>query len=108
MQVTENIRERKRVLIAEREQQAFFGCRRLQLEIELAAETLPQRERPGAVDAAAKRRVQYELHAAGIVEEALEDDRVLRRQRAENRQRRGKVIDHLRRGLARYRRFFDQ
>ena len=85
MQIAEHVGERKRVLIAERQQQSFFRRRRLQLEIELAAEPLAQRQRPGAVDAAAERRVQHQLHAARIVEEALEDDGVLGRQRAKDR-----------------------
>ena len=71
------------MLRAEREQQRFVGRRRLQLEVELAAEPLAQREAPGLVDAAAERRVQHELHAARLVEEPLEHQRVLRRHRAE-------------------------
>jgi hypothetical protein len=46
------------MLWAERQQQRVFGGRSLQLEIELTAEALSQRERPRLVDAAAKRRVQ--------------------------------------------------
>ena len=57
-----------------------LGRRRLQLEVELAAEALAQRQSPGAVDAAAERRMDHQLHAAGFVEEALEHDRVLGRQ----------------------------
>jgi hypothetical protein len=45
-----------------------------QLEVEALAELLAQREAPGAVDAAAEGRVQHELHAARLVEEALERD----------------------------------
>ena len=59
---------------------AVFRRRRLQLEIELAAEALAQREPPRAIDAAAERRVDHELHAARFIEEALEHDGVLRRQ----------------------------
>ena len=72
MQVAEDVGERKRVLRAERQQQRVFGGRRLQLEVELAAEPLAQRQAPRLVDAAAERRVQHELHAARLVEEALE------------------------------------
>ena len=64
MEISEHIGERKRMLIAERQQQSLLGRRRLQLEVELAAEALAQRERPCAIDAAAKRRMQHELHAA--------------------------------------------
>ena len=68
--------EREAVLLAEREDDAVVGRRRLQLEVEGDAEALAQRQAPGAVDAAAERRVQHELHAAAFVEEALGDDRV--------------------------------
>src|SRR6185436_11639230 len=67
------------MLRTERQQQRILRRRRLQLEIELPAEALAQRERPRLVDAAAERRVQHELHAARLVEEALEDERLLRR-----------------------------
>ena len=83
MQIAEHVRQRERVLRPEREQQRVFGRRRLQLEVELAAEPLAQRQPPRLVDAAAERRVQDELHAARLVEEALEDERVLRRNHAE-------------------------
>ena len=83
VQIAEDVGQRKRVLRSERQQQPVFGGRRLQLEVELAAEALAQRQSPRLVDAAAERRVQHQLHPAGLVEEALEDERVLRRQRAE-------------------------
>ena len=60
--------------VAEREHDGVLGRRRLQLEVERAAEALAQRQAPGAVDAAAEGRVDHELHAAGLVEEALEHD----------------------------------
>ena len=87
MQIAEDVRERKRVLRTERQQQRIFGRRRLQLEVELPAEALAQREPPGLVDAAAERRVQHELHAAGLVEEPLEHERLLRRHRRRARAR---------------------
>src|SRR5262249_48378676 len=71
------------------------GRRRLQLEIELAAEALAQGESPGAVDAAAERRMNDELHAADFVEKALEHDRVLRRQAAERGAGRREIFDQL-------------
>src|SRR5215470_8419212 len=67
------------MLWAERQQQRIFGGCGLQLEIELAAEAFSERERPRLVDAAAKRRMEDELHAAGFVEEPLEYERRLRR-----------------------------
>src|SRR5688572_10809332 len=68
---------------AEGEDDALLRRSRLQLEVEALAELLAQREAPGAVDAAAERRVQDELHAAGFVEEALQHQRVLRRHHAQ-------------------------
>src|SRR5258707_15791518 len=82
---------------AGRQQRGVFGRGRLQLEVELPAEALPQRERPSFVDGAADRRVQHELHAARFVEEALEDEGVLRRNHAE----RGAPLEQIARGLFR-------
>src|SRR5262245_64222182 len=65
------------MLGAERHQQRIFSGCRLQLEIELTAEALSKRERPGLVDTAAERRMKNELHAAGFVEETLEHERLL-------------------------------
>ena len=39
-----------------------------------------------------------QLHAADLVEEALEDDRVVGRQNPERRVRRGQIVDELIRG----------
>ncbi len=63
--------QRKRVLLAQRDDDAVIGGGGLQFEIERAAEALAQRQSPGAVDARAERRVDHELHAAAFVEEAL-------------------------------------
>jgi len=68
------------------------------LEVELAAEALAQRQAPRAVEPAAERRVDDELHAADLVEEALEDQRLLRRQAAERRLAGGEILDELARG----------
>ena len=73
LQHLEDRLEREAVLRAEREQDAVVGGRGLQLEVEAAAEALAQRQAPGAVDAAAEGRVDDELHAARLVEEALGD-----------------------------------
>ena len=64
MQISEHVGERERVLFAERQQQRILRGGSLQLEVELTAEALPQRQCPGLVDAAAERRVQHQLHAA--------------------------------------------
>ena len=95
MQVAENVGERKRMLRPERQEHRVFGGRRLQLEIELAAEPLAQRQAPRLVDPAAERRMQHELHAAGLVEEPLEHERVLSGHDAERRASVRKVCDGL-------------
>ena len=73
-----NVGERKAVLLAERNVQAVVRGGSLQFEIERTAEALAQREAPGFIDAAAEGRVDYELHAAAFIEEALGDDSCLR------------------------------
>ena len=80
----EDVGERKAVLLGERDVDAVVGGGRLKLEIEAAAEALAQGEAPGLVDAAAEGRVQDELHAAALVEEALGDDGRLGGDGAEN------------------------
>ena len=83
MQVAKHVRERERVLRSERQQQTVFGRRGLELEVELTAEALAQREPPRLGDPATVGRVQDELHATGLVEKSLEDERVLRGNHAE-------------------------
>src|SRR5262245_15281493 len=83
------------MLRTEREKKRVLGCGSLQLEVELAAEALPQRETPRLVDAAAERCVKYQLHAARFVEESLEDERLLRRHHAEERAGVGEIRDDL-------------
>src|SRR5436853_5809554 len=84
---------------AERQDDALLRRRRLQLEIEALAELLAQSKAPGAVDAAAERRVQHELHAARLVEEALEHERLCGRNGAERALALAKIRgDLLRRG----------
>src|SRR5436190_22293981 len=83
------------MLWAERQQDCVFGGRRLQLEIELAAESFTERESPGLVDSTAERRVQNELHAAGFIEEPLEDEHVLCRDDAQRPPSLGEVVDQL-------------
>ena len=95
MEIPEDVREGERVLRPEREQQRVLGRRGLQLEVELAAEALAQRQSPRFVDAAAERCVQHELHAAGLVEKPLEDEGVLRRQHAEHAMRIRQIRDDL-------------
>ena len=83
------------MLGAKRQQHRIFGRGRLQLEIELAAEALAQCQAPRLVDAAAERRVEDELHPARLVEEALEDQRLLGGNDAERARRVRQVRDGL-------------
>ena len=94
-EIARHFLERKAVAGGEREDDRVLGRRRLQLEVELAAEPFAEREPPRAVDAAPERRVDDELHAACFIEEAFEHDRVERRQRAKRGARGGEVIDEL-------------
>ncbi|MNZ53565.1 hypothetical protein D3C78_714450 [compost metagenome] len=95
VQVAPHLVEREAVAGGEREDDGVLGGRRLQLEIEVAAETLAQRQPPGAIDPAAERRVDDQLHAAGFVEETLQRQAVLRRQHAEGGARAGQVFGDL-------------
>src|SRR5262249_34127332 len=79
----------------EREDDVVLSGGRLQLEIELAAKALAKRQTPSAVEAAAEGRMDDELHAADLVEEALEHDRVLRRQAGQRRVGRSGIIEQL-------------
>ncbi len=92
--------ERKRVLLAQGNDDSVVGRGRLELEVEGAAEPLPEREPPGPVDARAERRVDHELHPAGLVEEALDDDGLERRHSAERALSRLDVFDELLRPAA--------
>ena len=95
LQEIEDVRERKAVLLGERDVEAVVGSGSLQLEIEAAAETLAQRQSPGLVDASAERRVDDQLHAAAFVEETLGNDRVLRGHGAEDGASLQHVLDRL-------------
>src|SRR5437016_11849831 len=92
--------EREAVLGAERQDDRVLGGGRLQLEVEAAAEPLAEREAPRAVDPAPEGRVQHQLHPARLVKEALQHQRLLRRDNPEDLLRRLEILDHLaRRGL---------
>ncbi len=66
----------------ERQHHRVIVGRRLQLEVEALAELLAQGEAERAVEAPAPRCVDPELHAARIVEEALEHEPIPGRQSA--------------------------
>src|SRR5271155_1977235 len=78
MQKLENVGQRKAVLLGQRDIQSVVGRRRLQFEIEAAAEALAQRQSPGFIDSPAKWRMDDQLHPAGLVKESFGDDRRLR------------------------------
>src|SRR5262249_56754419 len=77
------------------EDDIVFGGGRLQLEIELAAKALAQRQSPSTVETAAVGRMDDELHPADLVEEALEHDRVLRRQAGQRRMGGSEIVEQL-------------
>ena len=100
--------ERKAVLRTQREQDAFVGGCRLQLEVEGPAEALAQRQAEGAVLPGAEGRVDDELHSARFVEEPLGHQGPLRRQRAQRRPHRAEVADDLFRAFGRHPALLDQ
>ena len=83
MQVSGDFCKRETMAGAEGKHDGVFGRRSLQLEIEFATEAFAQREAPCTIDPAAERRMDHQLHAAGLVEKSLEDDGAQRRQHAE-------------------------
>ena len=88
--------EREAVLRAEREHERVVAGRGLELEVERAADPLARDEPERAVDPAAERRVHDELHPAALVEETLDHDPPLARQRAERGVRRVEIGHDLR------------
>jgi len=92
VQVVFDVGEIEAVRRRQRQHDVVFGRGGLQFEIELRAEALAESEAPGAVDAAAIRRMDDELHAADRVEEALEDERVEGRQGAQRGAGGGEIV----------------
>ena len=90
-QVAPDLLQREAVGRAEREHDAVLERRGLQLEVELAAEALAERQAPGPVQARAEGRVDDEVRVPHFVEEALEDQRAARGQHAERGPGRGQV-----------------
>ena len=95
VQIAGDFVERKTVAGRQRQHDCVLGRRGLQFEVERAAEALAQGEAPGAVHAAAEWRVDDELGAAGLVEEAFHRELCLRRQQTECGLRRAEVVDDL-------------
>ena len=101
LDVFEDDVERKCMLLRQRENDPVVVCRRLQFDVERAAELFSQRESPRAIDAGAQRRVQDQLHAARLIEEALGDQRDGGRDGTQHRFAGSHVRDGLLRGSAR-------
>jgi hypothetical protein len=69
--------EWKTVPLSQRQHQSFISRCGLQLEVEVQTEAFAKGQSPGPSQAAAKRGMQDELHAAGFVKKSLGDDRLL-------------------------------
>ena len=87
--------QRETVLRSHREQDPLVGRRGLELEVEGPAEALAQRQPEGAVLLRPERRVHDQLHAAGLVEEPLRDQRALGRKRSQGCAGRAQIPDDL-------------
>ena len=94
-QVVKDVVQREAVLRPQRQHDIVFGGGGLQLLVERAAELLAEGEAPGPVHPPAEGGVEHELHPAGLVEEAFEDDAPLRGNHAEGGLGRGEVLDGL-------------
>ena len=70
------------MLRTERNHDRVIGRCCLQLEIERTAKAFSERQTPGAIDSAAERRMQNQLHTARFIEKALEHQRLLGRDSA--------------------------
>src|SRR5262249_8127049 len=58
---------------------SVIGRRSLQFKVESTTKAFAERQPPRLVNASAKRRMDHQLHAAAFIEEALGNDRRLRR-----------------------------
>ena len=90
-----NVSQRETVLLAQGDVDAFLGGGSLKLEIERPAESFAQRESPGFVDAASKRRVNYQLHPPRFVKEPFGNHGFLGRHSAQHRSACRKVFHQL-------------
>ena len=108
VQVARHFQQRKTVAGRQRQHDRVFGRGRLQLEIEGAAKALAQRQAPSPIQPASVGRMDDQLHAARRIEEALDHDAALRRQRAERGNGAAEVIDDLARGIVGQRHRIDQ
>ncbi len=95
LQEPEHRRERKAVLLPQRDHDPVVGRRGLQFEIEGHTEPLPQGEAPSPIDPRPEGRVQDQLHPAAFIEEPLRHDRLLCRHRSKHRLARQHIFDGL-------------
>jgi len=65
------------MLRTERNHNGVIGRCCLELKVERTAKAFSQRQPSGAIDSAAERRMQNELHPARLVEETLQHQRLL-------------------------------
>src|SRR5262249_8291778 len=80
---TKHFVQRKRMLRAQGQDDRVIGRGGLQFEIKRAAKAFAEGQAPGAVETRAKRRMDDELHAAGLIKEPLEHEGLLRREHAQ-------------------------
>ena len=97
VQEARRVRQFETMRVRQRQHDVILGRRRLQFEIERAAKALAQRQAPGAVHAAAVRGMNDQLHPARLIEEALENDGVQRRQALQRGPPGGEILGELRR-----------
>ena len=83
------------MLRAEGKHNGVVGGRGLQLEIERATKPFAQRQSPRAVHPNAKWRVNDQLHSAGLIEEPLQHQFLLRRNQAQGPMSRVEVVGEL-------------
>ena len=95
VQITKDFSQRERMLGAERENNRVVRRRRLQLKIERAAEPLAQCQSPRAVHPDAERRVNNQLHPAGLVKEPFHHKFLLRWNNAQRPVSRAEIVGEL-------------
>src|SRR4051794_12554237 len=78
-----------------RKHDRIFGRGSLQFKIKAATESFPQRQSPGAVQATAEWRVNYDVRTAILIKESFRDDLLLRRHHAESNLCHRQVLDNL-------------
>ena len=89
---------------AERKRDRVLRRRGLQLEVEATAKALTKCQAPGPIDPAPERRVHHELHAAALIEEALQNNRIVGGNHAQRPFGRRQVVHQLTGGRAGYHR----